>query len=312
MAPDVLGSRTRVVLPSVTGELCMPLEGRRDVGFDGQFKPPAIRDVAWFTKVAAHMEDGWVNWGSFVKGGPAPADWAGSLKAAVLRVRLESVTEAAVRDVAELVSQSIGDWYDRLRDWMEVLTHQDLDHEHPVSSVRVGSVGATPLWVYRDDATRKPDYLVSNQSITVVMAETTPMDRVTWRRAVREANQGTSPPDAHLLLRDSRSSARRGSTRRCVLDAATAVEIALSPLLRTLVGRALNDVAAEALVPDRQNIGTKIPVLAALGISLPGTLHDSVFKVRNRVIHGGYTPSPQEGSKALRDATEVVTAHVAL
>ena len=96
--PDVLGARIPVLLPNVTqAELCMPVEGKRDVGFDGAYQPPRQRGIAWFTKVNDHhSRHEWMGWGSFHRGGPDPDSWLGSINSAVLRVVASDVTDAAL------------------------------------------------------------------------------------------------------------------------------------------------------------------------------------------------------------------------
>jgi hypothetical protein len=97
-----------------------------------------------------------------------------------------------------------------------------------------------------------------------------------------------------------------------VLDAATAVEVTVTPLVRQRVSRSLGPAAADLLVPEPQQVFTKVATLRALGVTLPPKLQDDLFDIRNGVIHRGYMPSLDEARSALALATTVVTDHVPL
>ena len=310
--PNLLGVRSKIRLPGLNAELCLPSETKRAVGFEAAFAVPRLRGNKWFCKVVEHVEREWYQfqrWGAFHRGGPSPDDWVGHITGGVLRVAVPKATESEVLKAADLVHESIANWHESLRDWIEVLTHQDLDDRHPEERVRGLAAVETHAWSFRSEETRKRDYVLFNPTIHFREASGEPLDRAQWRIAVRRANAQDSPPDSHTLLRDARGAAHRGATRRCVLDAATAVEITLSPLLHQRVSSSLGSSVADELLPQRQPIFAKLPVLVALGVALPSSLHKDVFVVRNQVIHAGYVPSGAEAQAALSAATTVVSSH---
>jgi len=310
--PDVLGARIPVLLHSITkAELCMPVEGKRSVGFDGAYKPPRVRGMAWFTKVNDHhSRHEWMGWGSFHQGGRDPDSWVGTINSAVLRVVAPDVRDEALHEIGLTVNQSLYDWYLSLRDWLETLTHVDLGHEHAVRSVSGRSDVETAWWVSTPRIPGERGYALVNPPLTIYMQTAPHVARRELQRAAREANLANRPPEPHLLLRDARSALHRTMYRRCILDAAIAVEVVASTLLDQLLDRAVGLQARETLVLARDPISRKIPILRSLGMSLPADLEKSLFTVRNKVIHQGKQASRAEARKALDAATAVVTANV--
>ncbi len=311
--PDLLGVRSRIALPGIPAVLCLPVELERKVGFEGSFGPPRLRDMKWFVNVMEHVEPGLYDpWGHYGAGGPREDQWVGYVTSAVLRVNASTGTRKAVMHAAQQVHESIDGWYSLLRDWVEVLTEQDLEHEHPYPSVLGRAAVETAAWIYRGGSPSSPQYDFFNPPGIIRMPGGDPLTRSLWQTAVRRANAGTSPPDAYLLLRDARAALHRQVTRRVVLDTATAVEVVLVPLLDDRISRSLGSAASMTLLPKRQPISAKIPILQSIGVTLPATLQDDVFGLRNRVIHNGYSPTIAEARAALQTGTAAVAQHCPL
>lgn len=307
--PDVLGARIPVMLHGVTkAELCMPVEGKREVGFRGAYQPPRLQGMAWFTKVNDHhSQHEWMGWGSFHQGGPDPNSWLGSINSAVLRVVAADVTDGALHELGLTVNHSLYDWYLSFRDWLEALTHVDLGHEHAVRSVSGRSDVETAWWVATPPIPGNRGYALVNPPLTIYMQTAPHVARRDLQRAARETNLGNRPPEPHLLLRDARSALHRKMYRRCILDAAIAVEVVASGLLDQLLDDALGQPARETIVRARDPISRKLPILRSLGVSLPADLEKTLFTVRNEVIHQGKQASRAEAQKALDAATAAVT-----
>src|ERR1700712_4226801 len=111
-----------------------------------------------------------------------------------------------------------------LKDWCEILTNQDLDIVAPRQRVRLGEKG----WTCWHDSNPIPVL----PRFTLDFDYGAPLSQTRWNRLVMLAGAGTQPEIEHLLLRDARSAQMRGRFRRAVLDAATAIEIALYRLLK--------------------------------------------------------------------------------
>lgn len=306
---DLLGVRSRVALPSIDAQLCLPVEGERKVGFDGMFRAPRLRRIRWFEKVDKHFgHDDWREWGSYYQSGSTDADLRGVIRSAVLMVTTQDVSDDGLNKVGLDVHKSIHDWYLRLRDWLEVLTRVDLGEEHRRTGINGVSEVENPVWIAGSRVAGQRGYSLIHPPITIVVdSGDRTVDRASWQRAVREANGTTTPADAHLLLRDARATLARGQFRRCVLDAATAVEIVLSPLLAGQISKALGQAAAKELVPDNAAISLKIKALRKLGTALPVDLQSGLFTVRNKAIHRASEPTRAEARDALDLATTVVS-----
>jgi hypothetical protein len=291
----------------------MPVETKREIGFSGAFAPPRLRGIKWFTTVNDHYsQDSWFGWGSFHRGGPNAESWLAHVDSAVLRVVAPDVSDQGLQDIGLAINRSIYEWYLLLRDWLEALTCVDLGHEHAEVLASGRSPVETAWWVATSRTPAERGYSLVNPPITIRLRDSPHVHKNAWQRAVREANAGRLPPDAHLLLRDARAAANRRLLRRCVLDAATATEVVLSPLLVGLLDKAVGPSARQALVSDQTAISRKIPALVGLGISLPAHLQRDLFNLRNKVIHAGRNPATGEARKALEAASAVLRTHAPL
>lgn len=310
--PDVLGARIPLLLPDVTrAELCMPVEGERQIGFAGAYQPPRLQGMARFTKVNDHgSQHEWTGWGSFHQGGARPDSWLGHINSAVLRVVATDVTDAGLEVIGLIVNRSLSDWYLSFRDWLETVTHVDLGHEHVVQTVTGRSVVENPWWIATPRAPDQRGYAFVNTPIEINLQSQPHVARRELRRAAREANRRARPPEAHLLLRDARSAFHRKMYRRCILDAAIAVEVMASPLLDQLLDHAVGHSVRDTLVRARDPISRKIPILQSLGASIPADLKKVLFDVRNEVIHQGKQASGGEAQKALEVATTTVMVNL--
>lgn len=167
-------------------------------------------------------------------------------------------------------------------------------------------------WVATSRTPGERGYSLVNPPITVRLRDSPHVGKSAWHRAVREANAGRPAPEPHLLLRDARAAANRRLLRRCVLDAATAAEVVLSPLLASHLDKAIGRSTRETLVSGQAAISRKIAALVALGIQLPSHLQRDLFNLRNKVIHEGRNPAIGETRRALDAASEVLRVHAAL
>jgi hypothetical protein len=312
--PDVLGARIPVRLPNVTrADLCMPIEGNRGVGSDGAYRAPRFRGMSWFVKVNEHhSRDDWRGWGWFHAGGRDANDWLGSINSAVLRVVAPDVTDAGLNEIGLTVNRGLCDWYLSFRDWLETLTMVDLGHEHAVRSVWGRSDVETASWVAATRLAGEDGYALVNPPLTAVIDDGPHAARRDLYRAAREANLGNRPPEPHLLLRDARSAFHRKMYRRCILDAAIAVEVMASTLLEQLLDQSVGRKAREAIALPRDPISRKLPILRSLGRAIPSALEADLFAVRNKVIHQGKRASRNEAQKALEAGTQAVTANLAV
>jgi hypothetical protein len=129
-------------------------------------------------------------------------------------------------------------------------------------------------------------------------------------------NQGL-PPAEWLFIRDARSLLNAGQSRRAVLDAGTAAELAMT----TLIDKHLNDTNADeavrkAIARGYRNLGAKKTLL---GFLRPGLLsarvqpdlidkRDTAIHGRSRAGHGWDEVTFEQAQIAVEIATEIVEA----
>ncbi len=98
---------------------------------------------------------------------------------------------------------------------------------------------------------------------------------------------------------------KNNNYRKSVLDAATAVELALNKVLRDkspVDGNYTNE-----FLKDYNSLSKKRKLCEFLKIDLPDYKYDKEFEgLRNRAIHAGTVPTEKESKKALEIANEVL------
>lgn len=225
---------------------------------------------------------------------------------AVLRVEIDVASAEGLIDASERVNAEIYRWYVLLRDWLEVLSHLDLDHEHDLPHFAGRSPVETPSWVAVPRPKDSPAHVYDRHPGMLRVDNDHYITKPQWLHATRMTNRGIAPAEPQLLLRDARNANRRQLARRCILDCATAVEVSVSQRLDAVVDSKVGLAAREKLMPFRVGVTQRIEILRAMGGSIPTDVKTSIFDVRNRVIHKGYRPTIDESRAALAVATRTV------
>jgi hypothetical protein len=123
--------------------------------------------------------------------------------------------------VADALTAGIDRWFDIMRTWVEILTMQDLDHVQRRWDAEIEGAG---LATFRSDGTR----LGHGGRVRVTTNDATGATVDALTAAFRAAGEGRYPPLPHTLLRDARAAWSRGQHRRALIDASTALELALT------------------------------------------------------------------------------------
>ena len=126
-----------------------------------------------------------------------------------------------------------------------------------------------------------------------------------WRKIVDRTSASITPPEPHLLLRDSRKELKKDNFRRCVLDAATAAEMSLIYLRDQSLEKTDSKIAS-AVKKKYKNIGMLSEYLKLLDIELPAKINDHVATPRNKAIHEGRHPTETDAQHCLKKAEELV------
>jgi len=176
---------------------------------------------------------------------------------------------------------ALPDWWDVLRRWLEVATHQDLGPPE----LGVSSYAGGTLWL------STPEVAIRRHNVATVPGSirTNAVGASVWAVVVGLANMGTVPHDAHDLLSQARAAAGRGRRRQAVIDAGSAVEQAIRHAARCsgTLGH-LNNDKAEGLGLSRDELDTKL------------------VQPRNAAMHEVRVPSEAQVHEAQRIAAETV------
>jgi hypothetical protein len=126
---------------------------------------------------------------------------------------------------------------------------------------------------------------------------------------LKEAIELTSISKRYVLeyyfLLDSWEAFLNENFRKCVLDAATAVEIALNNVLKKKLP--VEEHFKNTILSKYDSLRSKRALCKELGIGLPKFRYDIDFeKVRNKTIHIGYDPSPEEAEKVIQIAESIL------
>jgi hypothetical protein len=214
------------------------------------------------------------------------------------------------REFVRAVCDAADAWLIGVLDWVEVLSatafaprpvlwRGPLERRMPVSLAHRVAV----------------NFVLPDHSATAALATPVGVSVDLWTAATDKVAARSVPPLAHLLLRDARAAHETHDRRRAVLDAASACEVALSTWLRGHLATTLRVRDAKQLMDRRERGGGVMELydfhVAAVGpvaeVS-PGRLSGQLAGVRNRVAHGGATPTDQEAAAAIDVAAALVGA----
>lgn len=211
------------------------------------------------------------------------------------------------RDIAgacEEIEEGLAAWWERIEMWLDTYTELNLLRH---GDNKPSNIGASFLaYLRHEDNTLRPVSWTSTGYLTLPRAFKVP-DALTLGRCFELAGDGKEIPTEWQYLRDARSWLQAGQTRRAVIDACTAAEIALShqvyQLLDTTDMRVVQELLARC---------TGIADVSKLVRSLGGAtasrrqVEEQLASVRNRAAHAGQEPSSEEAVNALNAATDVV------
>jgi hypothetical protein len=147
------------------------------------------------------------------------------------------------------------------------------------------------------------------------MLQVQALDGRYWKHALNLTSQGASPPIEHFLVGTARVQLRLHQYRRAVVDAATAVELALTDFLNTNyaslppgIQRALsqNGLTLGGLVknvPADRNLPTSVTQVFN---QFPPDVEAGLLDVRNAVVHRNQTLTFAEAARTVEIALNIV------
>lgn len=190
-------------------------------------------------------------------------------------------------------------WFNNVRTWVEVITGQDLDPDHRVYDAEAVGAGLTFLDQDHDGA----------HGLRLTTPRVLPIPEAEWKAILRLVREGKEPPLEELLSRDARASQRRGADRRAVIEAATALEIALGRYVRS----ARNNLPErqQGRLNDRTALGGYIDIAetSRLPSQVPYERLRWVNTLRNNAAHRGKAPTNWDAGTAVQIAIDFLGAH---
>lgn len=194
-------------------------------------------------------------------------------------------------------------WLGAIGDWFEVTSATYLPRSPKPGGNQLISLGDPMTWFFDGARATSLNYTIGGRLASGIFDPS--VDLNCWRQILAATGKGLTPPDEHLLLRDSLEAIFENHARRAILDAATAAEISLVALLDKKI--------ESAAVPDRQaarkatsNIGRLTRTLRTYGVNIRADVQKNLAHCRNKAIHAGLKPSLEEARLAREIATEIV------
>lgn len=294
---EVLGSETPIRVWNYDGRICVPQLGEVD-GFGTFHKvlaPPSFHRGAL---PLIYKDDGEpIVWGRQVH----LPDGESIVGMYLLEFDLSDAKDTARNQMSQ-VEMAIDSWFDALRDWLEVLTHQDLSISEPVG-------GTASQGNYRWSWRSPQGWTNASASVGYLQATmpdlSTAVAVPTWLRAIQCTSQGERPRESHLILRDARARLRREQFNYSAIFSGIAAEIAIKNgierVLRTMgtPGKFVEQVT-------RATLGTLEITCKNLGIALTAETHKNLTEVRNRAAHRNTVVTRLEAPNALESATQII------
>jgi hypothetical protein len=185
-------------------------------------------------------------------------------------------------------------WFDRVRTWVEAAVDQDANPDTPLPQLHIPGNNLHILTV-EDDLVSLP---ATAHHITITADSSESLGLTKFRKAVMHSNSGRLPSDAHVLLLDGRAAFRRKHHRRAVIDAGSAVEIALADFNRRVTGVNMGSK------PTLGNYVNQPRIAAQAGLS--ANINLDLVTLRNDAIHQNKTPSREETLLALSLGKETI------
>jgi len=197
------------------------------------------------------------------------------------------------------LAEYIDKWFDDVRTWVEIMTGQDLDPNHPVYDAEPVGAGLTFIEPPHDNAL----------GMTITTPHVLPLRAHEWEAILSLVRDGREPPLEEILSRDARAAQRRNANRRAIIDAATALEIALGRHVRGLANQ-LAEKQRERIT-GRSALGDYISIAedSHLALAVPVDRLRWLKNLRNDAAHRGAAPNNWDAGTAVQVMIDFLGTH---
>ncbi|MGC5023065.1 hypothetical protein [Micromonospora sp. DT47] len=197
------------------------------------------------------------------------------------------------------LAEYINKWFNDVRTWTEIVTGQDLDPNHRVYDAESVGAGLTFIEPPHDGAL----------GLTITTPRVLPLRAQEWADILGFVRDGKEPPLEEVLSRDARAAHRRDANRRAIIDAATALEIALGRHVRSHADQLPEEQRGR--ISERTALGGYIAIAEDSGIQLavPVDRLRWLNNLRNDAAHRGAAPGHREAGDAVQLMIDFLGAH---
>lgn len=317
---DVYGSVWSLNVKGVTAEVRLPQLHVAGPKTSDQW--PASPDVPESEKVSewlGHGEEYGVHWGRTYQWGAGfdSCEVVGDVKHAVVVIEFpDDVTGKDARlEMKDHAISAAEDWCRRVVAWLSARKAVRVDPGYVGLRIVGQPEYADEMWLHQTaDAQSGWDWLYSNEqeirlqagshAPNYMMFASTPDD---WTQAARAATASSDIPSEWQLLNSAFVACLDDNFRIAVLDAATALDLALADVAR--VERIKTHSVAETNAwLDKQTLGQKVQYLENK-VALPANMQTEFVDLRNEVAHRNHVAGREETAIALRLAREVLNTY---
>ncbi|SUA14290.1 Uncharacterised protein [Mycolicibacterium aichiense] len=245
---------------------------------------------------------------------PVDDDELDEVQFRVLRCRfytsLTASTDEEFEAAADKFVMELEDWWARFTSWVSILTSQDF------VQIGGGNSGISAAFFYKSwnveawttDADGQRMSEESYGYATENRVQPTPLELQNLQACIAATGDGGAPPTEWMLIRDARSLLNTGQTRRAVIDAATAAELAMTKLIDNYLATAnTTDIVKKALDARYRALEGRARLLRDLRKGLLShRLDEDLIKPRNYATHRGHALTDEQAQTAVDMATAVV------
>ncbi len=292
--PNVLGREFDIVIAKFKGKIALP---QLNNVASSTFKPvlsPKNYDIGVLHLI--HKEDN-LRWGRQI----AQPSGVTVVENYLMEFELAK-TKAKAGEQMVLIEKAIDKWFLLLRDWLEVLTYQDLSLSEPLGGVQdTGNF----LWSWKGRTIWRG---MTASSINITLGSPAQERAVTlrqWKAAVKNTNASKIPPDEHLLLRDAIARLLRGQYNYSIIFSAIAADITLKIQLEQKLIKSRRD---RRLIKTllRNTLGKLLDTCETLSIAFPSNTRNDLLAARNKAMHKHARLSREEAKNCLAVADKIV------
>lgn len=148
---------------------------------------------------------------------------------------------------------------------------------------------------------------LQNQSITIVALNIEGFNQTSLQKILDETSLKKKPLLPFYFYLDAEKAELESNYRKSILDSATAIEVCFSMIIAKLLPN--ENKLNKYIFSKHYSLHQKRDLLKALEVTLPFTnkeYADNIDKIRNRVIHGGYSPNASEIITSLKITRQTI------